>query len=748
MLDAISILFGAATCWALGLLLLECFELPLYRQERHLFAFILGSAGLSLLVFLTALVGWVHWLSFLIIGVAAIGGMLVRRPHRSEADRSGADEFPPLPRAGTWFFGGVFAIYGTLHFFHAMAPEASPDGSAYHLELVGRYFRDGGFPGITTNIYANLSQGLEMLFLVAYTFGRHSAAALVHFAFLCTLPLSMLCFARRFGFPEAGVFAALLVFLSPLVGIDGTSAYNDIAAASVLFHVVYLLCVWERKVWEHDTGRRLLAAIGLLAGFGYAVKYTAAVGLLYALGFVTWKLYRRRTEWIRGVAVVSVFAAVLIVPWMAKNWITVGNPVSPFLNRLFPNPYVHASFERLYVEGLQRWEGVESAWDAPWQLTIEGDPKGVLGPLLLLAPISLLGLGNPMARRLLLAAVVFALPLLGNSNPRFLIPALPFVALAMGLGLTRWTAVMPVVVVVHAVLSWPAVVPLYTAPHTWRLPEAIPWRAALRLEPEQHYLQKHLGGYAITRMIEATVPEGERVFAFNAPPQAYSSREMLVAYQSAFGHGIRELLWVPILEPIQPRRQFTFRFSSRKLRKVRVLQTGTDARTPWSVGEVRIFAGGQELRRRDTWRLMAEPNPWEVELAFDNLAVTRWRSWRRMAPGMFLEIAFGGAEEIDGVVVECSDDQDAVRLAVEGTTDGKTWQRLADGAGEARIAPPPDLRRAAAEELRKHGLRYLLVRKSEYGAADYHGHAAEWGFRLVGESEDARLYRLTTEPRR
>ena len=119
-----------------------------------------------------------------------------------------------------------------------------------------------------------------------------------------------------------------------------------------------------------------------------------------------------------------------------------------------------------------------------------------------------------------------------------------------------------------------------------------------------------------------------------------------------------------------------------------------------------------------------------------------------MAPGMFLEIAFGGAEEIDGVVIECSDDQDAVRLAVEGTTDGKTWQRLADGAREARITPPPDLRRAAAEELRKRGLRYLLVRKSEYGAADYHGHAAEWGFSLVGESEDARLYRLTTEPRR
>ena len=127
----------------------------------------------------------------------------------------------------------------------------------------------------------------------------------------------------------------------------------------------------------------------------------------------------------------SVFAGLLIVPWMAKNWITVGNPVSPFFNRLFPNAYVHASFERNYVKGLQRWEGVDSAWEVPLLFAVEGGPKGVLGPLLLLAPVSLFGLGNPMARRLLLAAAVFALPLLGNSNPRFLIPALPFVALAM-----------------------------------------------------------------------------------------------------------------------------------------------------------------------------------------------------------------------------------------------------------------------------------------------------------------------------
>ena len=63
-------------------------------------------------------------------------------------------------------------------------------------------WRNHGFAWDYHSMYAYLSQGTEMLFLVAFTFGRHSAAALVHFTYLCTLPLLMVCWGRRFGFAE------------------------------------------------------------------------------------------------------------------------------------------------------------------------------------------------------------------------------------------------------------------------------------------------------------------------------------------------------------------------------------------------------------------------------------------------------------------------------------------------------------------------------------------------------------------
>src|SRR5947207_12693092 len=100
-----------------------------------------------------------------------------------------------------------------------------------------------------------------MLFLVAFTFRRHSSAALVQFAFLCTLPLLMVCYGRRFGHPKAALFGAILVYAAPVVAKDGVSAYADVAVATLIFAVFYLL-----QVWDETTNINILILLGLIAG--------------------------------------------------------------------------------------------------------------------------------------------------------------------------------------------------------------------------------------------------------------------------------------------------------------------------------------------------------------------------------------------------------------------------------------------------------------------------------------------------
>jgi hypothetical protein len=518
--------FTVAVSMALGFLLLRCLQLQFHRTEAALFAFVSGSASLSLGVFFLCLVHQARPVAFAFLGAAAIGCAVWQA--RKQPERAALPEMPAVWRT---LFGVVFLAFFLCYLINAMAPEVSPDGSGYHLGNVARYARNDGFAWDFHSIYASLSQGMEMLFLVAFSFGKHSAAALVEVAFQAALPLLMVCYGRRFGFPRAASFAAILAFACPVVGIAGSSAYVDVGVATLLFAVFYLL-----QVWDHDKHLNVLFLSGLLIGFCCAMKVTAGVALPFAMGFV----------WSRGAArrlpILLVGAAILITPWALRNWLWLGNPAAPFLNHWFPNPYWTDRMEAGYLSGLAYYPKVKSYFDIPLQLTVIGGlVPGLLGPIFLLAPISLLALRNPQGRRLLLAGAVFAIPALFNTEVRFLVPAVPFVALAMGLALANSYGVLAVLAVFHAVISWPSVLDMYCDRNAWRI-RGLPVRAALRLEPESIYIAAHIGDYVLKPAIEQAVPRGERIFSFAGRPAAYFDRDIIVGYESSLGEQVSQLL--------------------------------------------------------------------------------------------------------------------------------------------------------------------------------------------------------------
>jgi hypothetical protein len=627
--------------------------------------------------------------------------------------------------------GGTYAV---LYFVNALAPEISPDGSTYHLGLVARYLREHGFHRITTNMYASLSQGLEMLFLFAFTFGRHSGAALVHFAYLIALGAAIVLYARRLGLLSAGVCAALFVFLSPVVGIDGTSAYVDVAAACIVFAVFYLLEIWDR---ERAPG--LLVAIGLLAGFAYAVKYTAAIAVPYAAAYVAWRSWRKGL--VRPVLIVCLCALAVMLPWMAKNWIWVENPFSPFLNAVFPNPYIQAGFEKEYAYDLRHDDAIKTWREMPWAVTVDGRVSGLLGPLFLLAPVGLLALTRREGRRLWLAAIVFGALWFFNIAARFLIPALPFVALAMALVFTRWKPLAVALVIAHVVISWPAVTPLYAQRYAWRL-RGFPLRAALRKVPEDSFLDANLGNYRMARLIERTVPPDATIFAWSQVAEAYTRRNILVSYQSASNQVLADVLRTPLEPTFAPDWMLEFRIPATAARRIRVVQTASSPTDKWSVSELRVFRGEGELPRAPTWRLHAEPNPWEVQLAFDNTPVTRWRSWRSIRGGEFVQVDFGRRETFDRVLVECARDQYKIRLKLEGADEDGVWKTLAAAPVESVRDPIPQLRRMATEELRLRGVGYIVVYRYDFGREDFRSRSDYWGITAVGIQGDDTLYKI------
>ena len=128
-------------------------------------------------------------------------------------------------------------------------------------------------------MYGAPPEALEMLFLFGFLdWPSFQAAALVHFSFLLALPVLVISYSLRFGLGKAGFLAAVLVFLSPVIGKDGSVAYNDVALAAAAFTVVYLI-----ELWLEQRQGALLILAGILAGFCFGIKYTGVVAVVYAL---------------------------------------------------------------------------------------------------------------------------------------------------------------------------------------------------------------------------------------------------------------------------------------------------------------------------------------------------------------------------------------------------------------------------------------------------------------------------------
>ena len=713
----------------MGSVLFARLRISLRRVEQPLLAGITGAAVLSLLVFLLCAANLARIPVFLVLGLGAVylgWKSMSRRTATTQAGHARAT----LPLVWKCVCGIPFIFYALFYLSNSIAPENSPDGQAYHLGLVYRYFRQHGFERLTTNMYANLSQGMEMLFLFAFSFGRHAAAATLHCCFLFALPLLMASYGRRIGRPIAGACAGMMFYLSPVAGVDGVSAYNDVALAAASFATFYLV-----EIWRDRKEQTLLVPLGLVAGFCFAIKYTGFVAGLYALAAVLWSMITRRESRKRIlVALVTVMglAALMAAPWLIKNWVWLGNPVSPFLNRMFPNPYMHVTFEDEYRRYFRSYD-LPSFKPLFWMVTVTGQLGGQLGPVFLLAPLAILSLRKPEGRRIFVTGLFFLLPYPQNLGARFLIPVLPFVAMGIALAFEFSRSLQAALVISAALLAWPRNIYKYAAPAgNWQIAH-MPWKAALAIIPQDAYLLEHSGGWVTARMLDQFVPAGKRVWSTSPVAEAYSSTDVLVNYYSAEGELIQDILTTPVNEGYQPTWNFRYTFAKQTMTQVRLTQRAGTQHDAWSIGEMKFFLGDREVRPGPQWKFNASAFPWDIGLAFDSNPVTRWRSWEPAHPGMTVDVDFGAPVTLDRIELHFSHDQPNVDVIIERV--GARLEKLED-------SPFPDLRRMATATVKIRGIDYLLVAGDHSLSADIHGDPGRWGLKKLADRGDAWLFQI------
>ena len=341
-----------------------------------------------------------------------------------------------------------------------------------------------------------------------------------------------------------------------------------------------------------------------------------------------------------------------------------------------------------------------------------------------------------VAAILLVGATYFA-----NVGTRFLIPILPFLSLAMLIGLPDSPRFLAAVAVAQSILCWPGISKNYASPYAWTL-HRIPWKAALRLTPADQYLRENSDAYNLARLVEAKVPKGQKVLSIGGVADAYTTREVLVNFQSASNEVLYDALaagWALDYQPILLRR---FTFPPVKARAVRVVQTANTAADQWSLHEIRFYSGTEEIERKPDWKVTSSPNPWESGEAFDRSWATRWRSWERATPGMFIEARFPEPRELDAVHIDMSTDHREIRMEVQVQDESGTWRKV---GGEPTTETQPirgNLRRAATYELRTRGVNYVLIGDGDWGGDDMREDPESWGLKELGHGWGHRLYEV------
>lgn len=688
-----------------------------FRPPHWTLALASGAPLLSLALF--ALLAAGRAAPALVLGLCGLAAalLLVKRPTLSR---------PAWPH----WSAAAFLPFLALYLANALAPEYQPDAATYHLGLVAEWVRRGAFAA-RIGFYDLLPLGAETLFFPAVLAGGFSAAKLVHFAFLCaTVPLLTRLGARLGLDRGAALAAAGLYALSPVTGIAGTAAYND--AALVFFSLAVFALLVE------DSGRpddSLMLHAGLAAGFCYAIKVT---GILAAAGLLGWLLWKRR--W-RGAVLASAAAVVSVAPWMARNVLLTGNPLAPLGNRIFPNDAFHAFNEEFLAHYLSDYGGLSWA-RVPHALGLDGAVlQGLVGPVVFLLPLALFALRKPAGRAVLAAALILLLPWTRNIGARFFLPGFALLAVALCLALPRRLA--PVLLCLHAALSWPAVLDLYSNPAAWRL-QGMPWDAALRVVPEEKYLEQHLAEYRFTRLVARHVRDNEPLLDLHALPFAYlntvptgplSSAQFDNIVQTlnlAYGSAPERLYPVECRFPLQFARAVRFRLEE-------------PYPGPWSIAEVRLYRRGVELPVSKNWLLSAWPGPGDAWLAIDRNRATRWTTWEDARPGMYWQLTFDRPAPIDTATAVLPNFPRRSLAAVYVQGLDRQWRKV---SGSAEIGMPWRMfyKRGAMRFVRQQGFRWISARIG----GDGHGLTGEslaslreaWGVDLVVRDGDLALFRV------
>jgi hypothetical protein len=392
------------------------------------------------------------------LAVSAVGAGLVlavRAWPRQEALASPAGG--RRPRIAT----ALLVLLLGLALVAALAPPTANDALLYHLAMPKAYVGSGGLVEVKYSMASYFALGVEMHAVWAMLVGRlvgprvaEAAAGATLFAFAVLAVLVTYGWARRRHLDRVWSTLAALTFAAvPSVYFVVAGQGVDVAVAAYAALALLAAGRWWTTL-DHAWLRLLAAAVGsALAAKLTAVGLIAPLMVAVLLRGLAIERAPRAGGPTAGVTILKGLSALgvgvaLASPWYIRTWAWTGSPVFPFYSTLWPGhaPGWDEGRARLLDSLIQLYGRSASVLDyvlSPFYVSILAQPElpqgyeGVLGPAFLLgAPLLVWAfrrgvLDVELRLATLVAGAMFVLWLFGSQVIRYLLAAMPALAVAM-----------------------------------------------------------------------------------------------------------------------------------------------------------------------------------------------------------------------------------------------------------------------------------------------------------------------------
>ncbi|UCE26297.1 MAG: hypothetical protein JSW52_08005 [Candidatus Coatesbacteria bacterium] len=355
------------------------------------------------------------------------------------------------------FSVAIFTLLTVFFTLAALSPEIWKwDVLTYHLTLPARYITNGGIyfiPDIRASSFPQYQEQTNLFGMLLYSDRLSRFFVLTTWVSLAAMTYAG---AKRFFGGRSANFAALTFIVCPF-----TLGFLPVSVNDLWWASFFCLSVFFAYRWAVNGGFGNILAASFLAGIAMGSKILHVFLLVYYFAFLIYALNKRRTETLKIIGSFAAFLSVSIIiasPWFVRNYIHTGDLLG-FVNNDYEN-VAHWRGEDypggllgklLWFISLPTFNGPEVnafTWPLLYLYVLFGrfSWRQCYGLGLLLYPGMLLSFfsGKDTRKRTIAFTLVILLYLLiwvflfKATNPRYLLPIVPIMAILSGYGYSKF----------------------------------------------------------------------------------------------------------------------------------------------------------------------------------------------------------------------------------------------------------------------------------------------------------------------